>query len=241
MIDIVRTPAELRQISDGWRFNRETVAIVPTMGALHDGHVSLVDRACEEADRVIVSIFVNPRQFAAHEDFGKYPRTEETDLAALESTGVNVIYAPSAANMYGAQYATAVHMEGPAKAGLEDKFRPHFFDGVATVVCKLFTQSRADFAFFGKKITSSSWWCGAWRRTLTLAHVSLVCQLCAIQMGSPCQAAIVSFPGTNATRPRHCTVPFCRQPRKFAREPTPRAQPALRPARSQHLVSRLTT
>jgi pantoate--beta-alanine ligase len=151
VIDIIRTPEELRQLADRWHAEGLTVAVVPTMGALHDGHVSLVDRAVEEADRVIVTIFVNAKQFAPTEDFRRYPRTEEADVITLEETGVNVIYAPGAGEMYGPHFATAVSVEGPAKAGLEDKFRPHFFGGVATVVTKLFTQSRADYAFFGEK------------------------------------------------------------------------------------------
>ena len=151
MIDVIRTRDELQLITDRWHSDAMTIAIVPTMGALHDGHVSLVDRATEEADRVIVSIFVNARQFSANEDFGKYPRTETADLETLAETGAHVVYAPEATEIYGDGFCTTVTVQGPAKAGLEDKVRPHFFDGVATVVTKLFTQSRADFALFGEK------------------------------------------------------------------------------------------
>jgi pantoate--beta-alanine ligase len=151
MIDVIRTHDELRQVIDRWHAEGFTVALVPTMGALHDGHVSLVDRATEEAERVLVSIFVNPHQFAAHEDFGKYPRTETADLETLEGSGTHAVYAPDIDEMYGPHFASTVTVIGPAKAGLEDKFRPQFFDGVATVVTKLFAQSRADYAFFGEK------------------------------------------------------------------------------------------
>jgi pantoate--beta-alanine ligase len=148
---LIRTRDKLKETVGQWHGSGEDVALVPTMGALHDGHLSLVDKAAETADRVIVSIFVNPKQFAAHEDFGKYPRTEEDDLEALHDTATHAVYAPSPDEMYGTHFATAISITGPAKAGLEDKFRPHFFDGVATVVTKLFTQSNADYAIFGEK------------------------------------------------------------------------------------------
>ncbi len=151
MTEIIRTHEHLRHLVDQWHQDGESVGLVPTMGALHDGHISLVDRAVEDADRVIVSIFVNPAQFAAHEDFGRYPRHEESDLEALSYTPVAAVYAPEASEIYGPDFATTVSMQGPAKAGLEDKVRPHFFDGVATVVAKLFAQSRADMAYFGEK------------------------------------------------------------------------------------------
>jgi pantoate--beta-alanine ligase len=105
----------------------------------------------KHADRVVTTIFVNPKQFAANEDLGRYPRTEASDLAQLEEAGAHLVFAPAPDEVYPAGFATSVVMAGPAKAGLEDKFRPHFFDGVATVVAKLFTQSAADFAMFGEK------------------------------------------------------------------------------------------
>ena len=124
---------------------------MPTMGALHDGHLALVRQAAASADKVVVSIFVNPAQFAPHEDFGRYPRAFETDTVKLESTGaVQLIYAPSAGDMYPEGFATRVSLDGPA-SGLETAFRPHFFTGVATVVTKLFTQCRPDIAVFGEK------------------------------------------------------------------------------------------
>jgi pantoate--beta-alanine ligase len=121
------------------------------MGALHDGHLALVKRAQRRADRVIVSIFVNPTQFAPTEDLKTYPRTFDADIAALARVGADLIWAPSAETMYPQGFATRVVPEGPATVGLEDAFRPHFFAGVATVVAKLFVQCDADIAAFGEK------------------------------------------------------------------------------------------
>jgi pantoate--beta-alanine ligase len=121
------------------------------MGALHAGHLALVRAARKRARRVMVSIFVNPAQFAPHEDFGAYPRTFDTDVAALAEMAVDLVWAPTAAVMYPRGFATPIVPEGPAKAGLEDKFRPHFFGGVATVVGKLLIQCAPDFAMFGEK------------------------------------------------------------------------------------------
>lgn len=127
------------------------MALVPTMGALHDGHVSLVRLAKRRAAKVVVSIFVNPAQFAPSEDFGSYPRTWKSDVAKLAAEDVDLIWNPDVKTMYPDGFATRVVPEGPAVAGLEDRFRPHFFGGVATVVGKLFTQVRPDFAIFGEK------------------------------------------------------------------------------------------
>jgi pantoate--beta-alanine ligase len=121
------------------------------MGALHDGHVSLVRLAKRRADKVVVSIFVNPTQFAPNEDFGAYPRTWKEDVAKLAAEKVDVIWHPDAKAMYPDGFATRIEPAGPAIAGLEDRFRPHFFGGVATVVAKLFTQCRPDVAIFGEK------------------------------------------------------------------------------------------
>jgi pantoate--beta-alanine ligase len=136
------------------RFKRAgKIALVPTMGALHKGHLALVRQARRRANRVIVSIFVNPTQFGPSEDFASYPRGMAQDLAALAKLDVDVdlVWAPSADVMYPDGFATRVVPEGAALAGLEDRFRPHFFAGVATVVAKLFTQCRPDFALFGEK------------------------------------------------------------------------------------------
>ncbi|MEA2892333.1 MAG: pantoate--beta-alanine ligase [Bradyrhizobium sp.] len=148
---IVRTLPALRRALDGQRARNATVALVPTMGALHEGHVSLVRLAKRRAAKVVVSIFVNPTQFAPTEDFGSYPRTWKADVARLAAEKVDLIWNPDVKTMYPAGFATKILTEGPATAGLEDRFRPHFFAGVATVVGKLFTQCRPDVAVFGQK------------------------------------------------------------------------------------------
>jgi pantoate--beta-alanine ligase len=134
-----------------WRARRERIGLVPTMGALHAGHLALVKRARRRADRVIVSIFVNPTQFAPSEDLNTYPRTFAADVAALAHVGADLVWAPSVETMYPQGFAIRVVPEGPATVGLEDAFRPHFFAGVATVVAKLFIQCDADVAAFGEK------------------------------------------------------------------------------------------
>jgi pantoate--beta-alanine ligase len=148
---IARTVPTLRHAVDGFRSRKATVALVPTMGALHDGHVALVRLAKRRAKKVIVSIFVNPTQFAPTEDFGSYPRTWKTDLEKLTAEAVDVVWHPDLKTMYPDGFATRIAPEGPATVGLEDRFRPHFFGGVATVVGKLFTQCRPDIAIFGEK------------------------------------------------------------------------------------------
>ena len=148
---IARNVSSLRRALAPYRDAGQTIALVPTMGALHRGHLALVRQAQRRARRVVVSIFVNPTQFAPHEDFGSYPRRFETDIAALADAKIDLVWAPSASVMYPDGFATRLAPEGAAKAGLEDKFRPHFFGGVATVVAKLFTQVAPDFALFGQK------------------------------------------------------------------------------------------
>jgi pantoate--beta-alanine ligase len=148
---IVRTMKTLDRMTGGYRHAGERLALVPTMGALHAGHLALVRRARRRADRVAVSIFVNPAQFAPTEDFASYPRSFETDVAALRDEGVDLVWAPPREVMYPEGFATRVIVKGPATVDLEDRFRPHFFGGVATVVAKLFAQCRPDFAMFGEK------------------------------------------------------------------------------------------
>jgi pantoate--beta-alanine ligase len=148
---IVRTVESLRREVARWKADGLTHAIVPTMGALHDGHIQLVREGARMADRVLVSIFVNPKQFGAKEDLSRYPCDEEGDVIKIAEEGVPLIYAPSPGDIYAEGFSSSIHMEGPAKAGLEDKFRPNFFDGVATVVAKLFIQSQANYALFGEK------------------------------------------------------------------------------------------
>jgi pantoate--beta-alanine ligase len=148
---VARTVPALRRAVAGLRKAGGSVALVPTMGALHAGHLALVRAAKKRARRVVVSIFVNPTQFAPNEDFASYPRRFAADLKVLAEAKVDLIWAPSAAVMYPDGFATRIAPGGAAKAGLEDKFRPHFFGGVATVVAKLFTQVGPDVALFGQK------------------------------------------------------------------------------------------
>lgn len=148
---VARSLSDLRDVVNLWRSEGLGTAVVPTMGALHEGHLTLVAAAKAKADRVMATIFVNPKQFAAHEDLSRYPRDEEGDLAKLEQAGCDLAYLPNADEIYPEGFVTTVSVAGPAKAGLEDKFRPHFFDGVATVVAKLFIHTAADYAFFGEK------------------------------------------------------------------------------------------
>jgi pantoate--beta-alanine ligase len=150
-IPVAATVAVLRRQIAIWKRAGERVALVPTMGALHAGHVSLVKAARRRRARVVTSIFVNPTQFAPTEDFSKYPRTFEADCAMLATARCDLVFAPMPAEMYPDGFATTVTLSGPAKAGLEDAFRPTHFDGVATVVAKLFTQCRPDIAIFGEK------------------------------------------------------------------------------------------
>ena len=148
---VISTVPALRRALARWRAGRERIALVPTMGALHAGHLALARAARRRARRVVVSIFVNPAQFAPHEDLATYPRTFDRDLAALAELKVDLVWAPPAAEMYPPGFATRIVPEGPATVGLEDKFRPHFFGGVATVVGKLLIQASPDFAMFGEK------------------------------------------------------------------------------------------
>jgi pantoate--beta-alanine ligase len=148
---VVRTLAALRRATAGYRKADETIALVPTMGALHEGHLALVRLARRRANRVVVSIFVNPAQFGPHEDLATYPRTFAADLAALAREKIDLVWAPAVETMYPAGFASRIVPQGAATAGLEDAFRPDFFAGVATVVGKLLIQCLPDLAFFGEK------------------------------------------------------------------------------------------
>lgn len=147
MTQVVTTVAELRAALAGLKPAR--IGMVPTMGALHEGHVSLVREAKKHAGHVVVSIFVNPTQFAPNEDFDAYPRTLNADLKKLDDQAA-IVFTPSAREMYPDGFATTVSMAGPS-AGLETDFRPHFFAGVATVVAKLLIAAMPDIAVFGEK------------------------------------------------------------------------------------------
>lgn len=144
------TVSALRARVRSWRDDRLTVGLVPTMGALHDGHLSLVRLARAQCDRVVTSIFVNPKQFAPGEDLDAYPRTLMEDAEKLTDAKCDLIYLPTPDIMYPTGFSATVALKGPA-LGLESDIRPHFFDGVATVVAKLFNQVRPDMAFFGEK------------------------------------------------------------------------------------------
>jgi pantoate--beta-alanine ligase len=146
----LHTRGELRTVVQQARAAGRTIGVVPTMGALHAGHASLVEAACRECDFVIVTVFVNPTQFGPNEDFQKYPRTLDADIELLADLPVDVIYAPAASEMYPNGFATFVEVGGSALP-LEGAKRPDHFRGVATVVLKLFAQTSADVAYFGQK------------------------------------------------------------------------------------------
>jgi pantoate--beta-alanine ligase len=149
-LPVARTVAGLRETVRGWRRQGLGLAFVPTMGALHEGHLTLVREAVRRADRVVASVFVNPTQFAAHEDLGTYPRREAQDAELLAGAGCHLLFAPTVEEMYPDGFTTAVSVGGPSQ-GLETDFRPHFFGGVAVVVAKLLNQVQADVAVFGEK------------------------------------------------------------------------------------------
>ena len=149
-VPIVRTISDLRRIVAEWHREGARVAVVPTMGALHEGHLSLVRAAVDRADRVIVTLFVNPKQFDSATDLTGYPRNEAEDVVKLAPLGVHVLYAPDAAEMYPQCFATTISVGGVSE-GMCGAYRPGHFDGVATVVTKLFLQTGAHLAFFGEK------------------------------------------------------------------------------------------
>jgi pantoate--beta-alanine ligase len=149
-LPVVRTLADLRATVRDWKRQGLSVGMVPTMGALHEGHLTLVREAARRADRVVASNFVNPTQFAAHEDLDKYPRQQEEDARLLAGAGCHLMFAPTAGEMYPDGFSTSIAMTGPA-LGLEGDFRPQMFGGVALVVTKLFNQVQPDLAVFGEK------------------------------------------------------------------------------------------
>lgn len=146
----IRVLSELRALNRTWRCDGETVGVVPTMGALHQGHLSLVKQAKAACDRVIVTVFVNPKQFNNADDLDKYPRTEDADADALAPFDVDVMYLPTPDQIYPKGFSTNVSVSGVSE-GLCGAHRPGHFDGVATVVAKLLLQTGADLAFFGEK------------------------------------------------------------------------------------------
>lgn len=150
MVSVLETVNDIRTHTARIRAQGLTIGLVPTMGALHRGHLALARAALTECDECIVSIFVNPRQFAPHEDFDRYPRTMEQDIALLEQAGVQAVFAPAAEVMYPPGFQTSVTV-GEVSKPLEGEFRPHFFTGVATVVARLLLLAGADKAYFGEK------------------------------------------------------------------------------------------
>ena len=151
MTSVFTTIPELRAQTKLWRAQGETIALVPTMGALHAGHASLIAIARARAKRVVATIFVNPTQFAPSEDFALYPRSFEGDLAILREQGADGVFHPRVDTLYPAGFSTLIEPGGAARAGLEDAFRPTHFAGVATIVAKLFAIAAPDVAVFGEK------------------------------------------------------------------------------------------
>jgi len=149
-LDVVRTIADLRRQIALWRRREERIGLVPTMGALHRGHLALVEAARAECDRVVASIFVNPKQFAPNEDLGSYPRREAADLDMLHSVGVDFVFMPPVGEIYPPDFATTIRVTGLTEV-LCGAHRAGHFDGVATVVTKLLIQSLSDVAYFGEK------------------------------------------------------------------------------------------
>ncbi len=147
----VKSAAEVRKLSRAWRQEGHRVAVVPTMGALHEGHLSLMDLARERAGRVIVTIFVNPTQFGPSEDLEKYPRDLEGDLALCAERGADLVFTPEVGAMYSGDHAAYVTVEGALTKGLCGAARPEHFRGVATIVSKLFHITEPDLAVFGRK------------------------------------------------------------------------------------------
>ncbi|WP_420403713.1 pantoate--beta-alanine ligase [Nisaea sp.] len=149
-MDIIRTKADLRKRVNSWRSTGETVALTPTMGAIHEGHLSLVRLGLERADRCVGTIFINPRQFGPNEDFATYPRDEDGDFAKFAAAGCSAVYAPAPEEIYGSGYKTEVVVREISDV-MEGASRPGFFTGVATVVSKLLIQAMPDIAIFGEK------------------------------------------------------------------------------------------
>lgn len=149
--EVVHDVQQLKARLAAWRGAGETIGLVPTMGALHGGHISLVHEGKRHASKIVLSVFVNPAQFAPSEDFNAYPRALEADAALFEAAGGDLLYAPRAEDMYREGFATTITLAGPAAAGLEDRFRPSHFSGVAIIVAKLLNQCRPDVATFGEK------------------------------------------------------------------------------------------
>lgn len=172
---IVRTESSLRAQIKKWRLAGHKIGYVPTMGALHDGHLSLITYAKKRADKTVASIFVNPTQFAEGEDLGTYPRQEKRDIALLKKTGCDIVYIPKSGSVYDKHHSTSVNVGGAA-LGLETDYRPHFFGGVALIVTKLLNRVQPDFAVFGKK---------DYQQFLTIRRLTLDLDIPVRIMGAP--------------------------------------------------------
>ena len=184
----VRSVSALRSAVAAWRASGARIGLVPTMGALHEGHLSLVTLLKQTTDKVVVSIFVNPTQFAPHEDFESYPRTEESDLQKLASVGADLAFLPNAKEMYPEGFATQVSVGG-VTSRLEGVSRPHFFNGVATVVTKLLLQCGADAAAFGEKDYQQLLTIKRFARDLDIPTKSSAVRPCARRMDWRCRPA----------------------------------------------------
>ena len=175
-MELIHTVAWMKQISSDARRSERLLGLVPTMGALHAGHLSLVREAQRQCSPVVVSIFVNPKQFGPSEDFQKYPRTLEADRATLESLGVDYVFAPPAEEIYPPGFRTAVNVEGLSDK-LDGRSRPGHFRGVATVVLKLFEIAQPRFAFFGRKDAQQARIIRQMTRDLELGTEIVVCPI----------------------------------------------------------------
>src|SRR5512136_383784 len=147
---IIKSPHKMQALAESFRRRCKTIGLVPTMGALHDGHLKLVEIAVRRADIVIVSIFVNPAQFGPKEDLGKYPRAFKSDCDKLEGAGADIVFHPSVDDIYPRGYSTYIHIGGMGEI-LEGASRPGHFRGVATICAKLFNITKPHFAVFGQK------------------------------------------------------------------------------------------
>lgn len=175
-MEIVRTIAWMKEMARQTRAESRVIGLVPTMGALHAGHASLIGRARRECSPVIASIFVNPKQFGANEDFSKYPRTFESDCEKLQQAGVDALFAPEAAEIYPKDFSTYVHVEGLSER-LEGRSRPGHFRGVTTVVMKLLQIVQPHFAYFGRKDAQQARLIAQMARDLNLDSEIIVCPI----------------------------------------------------------------
>jgi pantoate--beta-alanine ligase len=175
-VETIRTIAWMKEMARQARAESRVIGLVPTMGALHEGHASLIARAKRECSPLIASVFVNPKQFGPNEDFAKYPRTFESDSEKLKQAGVDALFAPEAAEIYPKDFSTYVHVEGLSER-LEGKSRPGHFRGVTTVVMKLLQIVQPHFAYFGRKDAQQARLITQMARDLNLDSEIVVCPI----------------------------------------------------------------